>query len=112
MSDTTPSSETTQSGADAAARGKRKVRVGTVVSDKQHKSIVVRVDRQMAHPKYRKTLSRSKRYHAHDEDNQAKVGDRVEITETRPLSKLKRWRLVRVLQRSATSDVLTAEKED
>lgn len=82
--------------------GMRKVRTGVVVSDVQDKTIVVRVDRRTAHSLYRKVIVRSKRYHVHDEKNQARVGDRVEITETRPLSKLKRWRLLSILQRAVT----------
>jgi small subunit ribosomal protein S17 len=62
---------------------------------------VVEVGRRMTHPKYHKVMTRLKNYYAHDEKNEAKVGDRVEITETRPLSKLKRWRLVSVLQPAA-----------
>jgi len=83
-------------------RGLRKVRTGTVVSDRQEKTIVVRVDRRAAHRRYGKVLTHSKRYYAHDENNEARVGDRVEIMETRPLSKLKRWRLLSVVQRAVT----------
>lgn len=93
MTETTTSSE--------KQRGHRKVRTGEVISDRMRKTIVVRVDRRTMHAKYKKVLTRWKHYYAHDEDNQAKVGDRVEITETRPLSKLKRWRLVSVLQQAA-----------
>jgi len=82
--------------------GMRKVRTGIVVSDTQDKTIVVRVDRQTAHPLYRKVIVRTKRYHVHDEKNQARAGDRVQIAETRPLSKLKRWRLASILQRAVT----------
>jgi small subunit ribosomal protein S17 len=67
---------------------------GVVVSDKQNKTIVVRVDRRFTHPLYKKTIRRSKNYHAHDENNQFKVGDVVWIEETRPLSRLKRWTVV------------------
>jgi len=83
-------------------RGLRKTRVGRVLSDRQDKSIVVQVERRAAHPRYQKTIVLRKRYYAHDENNEARVGDRVEIMETRPLSKQKRWRLVSVLQRAAT----------
>jgi len=82
-------------------RGHRKVRTGTVISSKMAKTIVVRVDRRMIHPKYHKVLTRWKHYYAHDEKGEAKAGDRVEIIETRPLSKLKRWRLVSVVQAAA-----------
>jgi small subunit ribosomal protein S17 len=81
-------------------RGQRKVRTGIVVSDCQDKTIVVRVDRRTAHPLYRKVITLAKKYYAHDEANEAKVGDRVEIAETRPLSKTKRWRLTAVLHRA------------
>ena len=87
---------------EQASTGQRKTRIGVVVSDSQNKTIVVRVDRRKQHPLYKKTMTRSKNYHAHDENNEAKTGDRVEIVETRPLSKLKRWKLVSVLQRAVT----------
>jgi len=83
-------------------RGLRKTRAGTVVSDRQDKTLVVRVDRRAAHPRYQKVMTLSKRYYVHDENNEARSGDRVEIMETRHLSKLKRWRLVSILQRAAT----------
>jgi small subunit ribosomal protein S17 len=81
-------------------RGARKVRQGYVVSDKMDKTVVVRVDRRTTHPLYRKTITQSKRYHAHDETNDVKVGDLVRIAETRPLSKTKRWRVVEVVERA------------
>ncbi len=80
---------------------KRKVRSGTVVSDCQDKTIVVRVDRRAVHPLYKKVVTRVKKYYVHDEGNEARNGDRVQIVETRPLSKTKRWRLDSVLQRAA-----------
>jgi small subunit ribosomal protein S17 len=67
---------------------------GTVVSDKQDKTVVVRVERRFTHPVMKKTVRRSKNYHAHDENNQAKVGDIVSIEESRPFSKMKTWKLV------------------
>jgi len=79
-------------------RGQKVKRVGTVVSDKTEKTIVVKVERQIAHPLYKRTVKHSKKYMAHDEENRAKTGDRVEIIESRPLSRRKRWRLVRVLE--------------
>ena len=85
----------------ADERGVRKERQGVVVSDVQDKTIVVRVDRTSTHRLYGKTIRVSKRYHAHDEANDARVGDTVRIVETRPLSKLKRWRLVEVVERAA-----------
>jgi small subunit ribosomal protein S17 len=78
-------------------RGRRKSRVGTVVSDKMQKTVVVAVERRYAHPLYGKQVRRTKKYHAHDETNQSHVGDLVRIEETRPLSKLKRWRVVEVI---------------
>ncbi len=84
----------------ADERGVRKERQGVVVSDVQDKTIIVRVDRTTTHPLYGKTIRVSKRYHAHDESNEARIGDTVRITETRPLSKLKRWRLVEVVERA------------
>lgn len=80
---------------------KRKVRTGTVLSDRQDKTIVVQVERRAPHPLYKKVVTYRKKYYAHDEDNQCKVGDRVEIEETRPLSKTKRWRLRSIIQRAA-----------
>ncbi|BDG62229.1 30S ribosomal protein S17 [Caldinitratiruptor microaerophilus] len=83
------------------ARGQRKTRVGTVVSDKNDKTIVVAVETLVEHPLYKKRVRRTKKFHAHDEKNEARVGDKVRIMETRPLSKLKRWRLVEILERPA-----------
>lgn len=81
-------------------RGLRKERVGTVVSAKQDKTLVVQIDRRTAHPLYKKVVTSSKKYYVHDEDNKANEGDVVRIVETRPLSKLKRWRLVDVVRKS------------
>jgi small subunit ribosomal protein S17 len=81
-------------------RNHRKERVGVVVSDKMNKSVVVNVERQLMHPIYGRTVRIKKRYVAHDETNDCKVGDMVKITETRPLSKTKRWRIVEVLERA------------
>ena len=83
-------------------RGLRKTRSGTVVSDRQQKTIVVRVERRAAHPKYHKVMTLAKKYYAHDENSEARAGDLVKIMECRPLSKLKRWRLVAILQRATT----------
>lgn len=82
------------------SQGRRKSRVGTVVSDRMDKTVVVRVERRLAHPLYGKQVTRSKKYHAHDEGNEYHVGDVVRIVETRPLSKLKRWRVVEALDRA------------
>jgi small subunit ribosomal protein S17 len=83
-------------------RGKRKRRIGVVVSDKMDKTVVVVVERLVRHPLYKKVLRRRKKYYAHDENNKCKIGDIVEIMETRPLSKLKRWRVVRIIERAKT----------
>jgi len=83
----------------AALKGRRKVRQGTVVSDRMDKTVVVSVERRLAHPLYGKQVSRRKRYHAHDEENQYQTGDVVRIEETRPLSKLKRWRVLELIER-------------
>jgi small subunit ribosomal protein S17 len=83
-----------------ATRAARKERQGTVVSTKQDKTIVVRVERRTVDPKYGKTITRSKRYQVHDEAEEAGVGDTVRIVETRPLSKTKRWRLADVVERA------------
>ena len=83
-----------------AARGSRKTRVGVVVSDKMQKTVVVAIERRYPHPFYGKLVTRTKRVKAHDEENAAKVGDRVLIMETRPLSKDKRWRVVEIVERA------------
>jgi len=81
-------------------RGTRKVRVGTVVSDKMDKTIVVAVENFTTHPLYNRRLKVTKRLKAHDETNQCKIGDRVKVMETRPLSREKRWRVVEVVERA------------
>jgi len=81
-------------------RPRRKVRVGTVVSNKMDKSIVVRIVRTMKHPLYQRVIRRSDNLMAHDEENQAGIGDLVRVMETRPLSKNKRWRLLEVVERA------------
>jgi small subunit ribosomal protein S17 len=86
--------------AEQGTRGRRKTRVGTVVSDKMNKTVVVLVERRLAHPLYGKQVTRSKKYHAHDENNEYNIGDVVRIVETRPLSKLKRWRVAEVIERA------------
>ena len=81
---------------------------GVVVSDKMDKTVVVMVERMVRHPRYGKYIKRRKKYHAHDEKNECRTGDVVEIIESRPLSRTKRWRVVRIIRRGA----LTAEKEE
>ncbi len=80
-------------------RGNRKEVVGVVISDKMDKTIAVKVERLVKHPIYKKFVRRSTTFKAHDENNEAKSGDMVEIMETRPLSKSKRWRLVRIVKK-------------
>lgn len=87
------------SAANEKVRGNRKSRVGQVVSDVQNKTIVVEVERRTSHKRYKKVVKSRKRYAAHDETNQAKVGDVVRISETRPISKNKCWRLVEIISR-------------
>ena len=78
----------------------RKERTGEVVSDKMTKTIVVRVERRFQHAKFKKVVRQYRKFYAHDEKSEAKVGDRVRIEETRPLSKLKTWRLVEIIERN------------
>ena len=82
-------------------RSHRKVRTGVVVGDRADKTITVMVERRFSHPLYGKGVKRSKRYHVHDESNACRVGDTVRIVETRPLSKMKRWRLLETLGQKA-----------
>jgi small subunit ribosomal protein S17 len=89
--------ETTENG---EARATRKVREGIVVSEKMDKTVVVAIIERVRHPKYAKFVQRTKRLYAHDEANDAHVGDRVRVAETRPMSKLKRWRVTDVLERA------------
>jgi small subunit ribosomal protein S17 len=84
----------------APARAKRKERVGEVIANKMAKTIIVRVERRFPHPRFKKVVTGYKKLYAHDEKSEAKVGDRVRIEETRPLSKTKRWRLVAVVERA------------
>ena len=88
------------SGPSAGDRTRRKVRVGVVVSDKMDKTVLVRIDRRVRHPLYKKTIARANKLAAHDENNDAHVGDLVRVVETRPLSKSKRWRLLEIVERA------------
>ena len=83
-------------------RAERKVMRGTVTSNKMQKTVVVQVDRKVKHPLYEKFISKRTKLYAHDENNEAKIGDIVEVTQTRPLSKLKSWRVVRIVQKAPT----------
>ncbi|WCJ59571.1 30S ribosomal protein S17 [Fontisphaera persica] len=87
----------------APAARRRKERTGEVVSNKMAKTIVVRVERRFPHPRFKKIVRSYKKYYAHDEKGEAKPGDVVRIEETRPLSRLKRWRLVEIIERAATA---------
>ena len=91
--------ETTQQ----TSRTRKATKIGIVTSDKMDKSVVVRVDRTVKHPKYMRYVRRKKQFMAHDENNQCHVGDTVEIRESRPLSSRKRWRVSRILRRAAGS---------
>jgi small subunit ribosomal protein S17 len=84
----------------AVSRRARKTRVGLVVSDKMEKTVVVSIERRVQHPVYGKMVRRTKRFKAHDEQNEAKTGDTVRIMETRPMSKDKRWRVVEIVERA------------
>lgn len=86
---------------DSLERNKRKARQGVVISNKMDKTVVVRVDTTKRHPKYQKVITYSKKHYAHDESNSLKIGDTVAIMETRPLSKLKRWRVVERIAEAA-----------
>nr|WP_075574856.1 30S ribosomal protein S17 [Ezakiella massiliensis] len=81
-------------------RNLRKSRVGIVTSDKMDKTISVKIETKVAHPVYKKRINRTTVFKAHDENNEAKIGDKVKITETRPLSRGKRWRLVEIIERA------------
>lgn len=85
---------------DTEKRGRRKVRIGYVVSDKMDKTVVVELEDRVKHPLYDKIIRRTSRVKAHDENNTAGIGDRVRIMETRPLSATKRWRLVEILEKA------------
>ena len=81
-------------------RNARKVRQGVVVSDVNDKTIVVQIKERKAHPIYKKMMTTTKKFHAHDENNEAHIGDTVRIMETRPLSKMKRWRLLDIVEKA------------
>jgi small subunit ribosomal protein S17 len=89
----------TSASTPSAARGLRKTRVGMVVSNKMRKTIVVAVERRVKDPLYKKYIRRTNKFMAHDENNECQIGDRVRITETRPLSKRKCWRLVAIVEK-------------
>jgi small subunit ribosomal protein S17 len=97
--DTTDPATSAVEGTEKRANG-RKVREGIVTSNKMEKTAVVTVTERVRHPRYFKTVQRTKKLHVHDENNDIRVGDRVRVQETRPLSKLKRWRLLEVVERA------------
>ena len=94
MADTTTATETTK------PQGRRKERTGEVISNKMAKTIVVRVERRFQHPQFKKVVTSYKKFYTHDEKSEAKPGDRVRIEETRPLSKLKRWKLAEIIEKN------------
>ena len=88
---------------------KRKTRFGKVISDVMNKTVVVAVDTPRRHPLYKKTIRRIVKYYAHDEENNSKKGDKVKIEETRPLSKLKRWRVVEIVTKAEVAEIKPEE---
>ena len=97
--------------AEKQAAGRRKEVVGEVVSNRMQKTIVVQVIRRKAHPLYLRVISKAKKFYAHDQNNEAHVGDVVRLEETRPLSKLKRWRLKEVVRKAALVPEVAVEAE-
>jgi len=97
---------------DLSGRGDRRVEIGIVLSDVRNKTITVEVKRLVKHARYGKYIFRSTHLHAHDEKDEAKKGDRVEIVETRPISKQKRWRLIKVVERAAVLGSLDIKEVD
>src|SRR3954471_15814000 len=98
MADTTTATTGTETA--VKAQGRRKERTGEVLSNKMTKTIVVRVERRFQHPQFKKVVTSYKKFYAHDEKSEAKPGDRVRIEETRPLSKLKRWKLAEIIEKN------------
>jgi small subunit ribosomal protein S17 len=106
MADTT----TATTGTETAGKpqGRRKERTGEVISNKMAKTIVVRVERRFQHPRFKKVVTSYKKFYAHDEKSEARPGDRVRIEETRPLSKLKRWKLAEIIEKNTEPARVTA----
>ena len=100
MSDTAASTASDKASDAPTRANRRKVREGVVVSNRMEKTAIVSVVERVRHPRYNKTVQRTKRLYAHDETNDVRIGDRVRVAETRPTSKLKRWRIVEVLERA------------
>lgn len=101
----------TSTAAPAEERAARKLRLGSVVSNKMQKTIVVRVEQLIRHPKYNRVMKQVSAFKAHDEKNEAKIGDLVQIMETRPISKDKRWRLVEIVRKASTAPVVPDQPE-
>jgi small subunit ribosomal protein S17 len=97
--------------AETQAAGRRKEVIGNVVSNRMHKTIVVQVVRRKSHPLYSRVISKAKKFYAHDEKNEAHVGDVVKLEETRPLSKLKRWKLKEIVRKTALVPEVGAAEE-
>jgi small subunit ribosomal protein S17 len=97
--------------AETQAAGRRKELIGYVVSNRMHKTIVVQVVRKKSHPLYSRVISKAKKFYAHDEKNEAHIGDVVRLEETRPLSKLKRWQLKEILRKTALVPEVAATEE-
>src|SRR5215831_7249369 len=97
--------------AETQAAGRRKELIGNVVSNRMNKTIVVQVVRQKAHPLYSRVISKAKKFYAHDENSEAHVGDVVRLEETRPLSKLKRWKLKEIVRKTALVPEVAAAEE-
>lgn len=93
---------------NTTARAPRKERIGQVLSNKMDKTIVVRVERRIPHPRFKKIITRYRKFYAHDEKKEAQIGDQVRIQETRPLSRTKRWRLVEIVRRNTDVTASTA----
>jgi small subunit ribosomal protein S17 len=100
MADKKPTKAAAKAEAEQVVRGARKVREGVVVSDRMDKTVVVSIEQRVKHPLYGKVMTRNERHKAHDEANEAKVGDRVRIMETRPLSASKRWRVIEIVEKA------------
>jgi len=96
--------------AETQAAGRRKQLIGYVVSNRMNKTIVVQVVRRKSHPLYSRVISKAKKFYAHDERNEAHIGDVVRLEETRPLSKLKRWRLMEIVRKTALVPETTTEE--
>src|SRR5215472_15330093 len=97
---------------ETQAAGRRKELIGYVVSNRMNKTIVVQVVRRKSHPLYSRVISKAKKFYAHDERNEAHIGDVVRLEETRPLSKLKRWRLMEIVRKTALVPEVTEERKE